>query len=164
MSEAIGSIVAYAGPRTPKGYLPCDGKTYDRTNALYKPLFDAIGTSWGGDGVNLFRVPDLRGLFLRGVDAGAGRDPEAKDRQALFPGDKNPGNKGDAVGSHQGDQFRNHVHGQVQPYGIGADRQGQRDGWYGESVNKTTGESGSGGTETRPRNVAVYWIIRYQAN
>lgn len=162
---AIGAIVAFAGPKVPTGFLLCDGNTYDRTKTYdgvrekYKALFNAIGTSWGGDGVNLFRVPDLRGLFLRGVDAGAGRDPQAGERTAMFPGDKNPGNKGDAVGSFQPDQFREHSHSVIATPHRDAGRTGQRDGWYagGES-----GTGNAGGKETRPVNAAVLWIIRYQ--
>src|SRR5262245_17043992 len=75
----IGSITAWAGPKekVPTGWMLCQGEGLDRTKAENKPLFDAIGTSWGGDGANIFYVPDLRGRFLRGVDMKQGRDPQA---------------------------------------------------------------------------------------
>jgi hypothetical protein len=95
-----GSMIAYAGPTAPGGWLLCDGTAVPRTgdNA---DLFAAIGTSWGsGDGTTTFNVPDLRGRFLRGVSHAVtpARDPNAATRTASNPG----GNAGDAVGSVQG--------------------------------------------------------------
>jgi microcystin-dependent protein len=66
------------------------------SRTTYANLFAAIGTAHGsGDGVTTFTLPDYRGRFLRGVDEGAGRDPDAPSRTAPSPG----GNSGDAVGS-----------------------------------------------------------------
>jgi microcystin-dependent protein len=62
----IGTILPFAGEKIPEGYLLCDGKEYDRV--LHKPLFDVIGTLWGQNLPTHFKVPDLRGQFLRGVD------------------------------------------------------------------------------------------------
>ena len=95
-----GTIVAFAGPTAPAGWLLCDGAPIPRTGANVD-LFAAIGTSWGsGDGTTTFNVPDLRGRFLRGVSAGVtpARDPGAATRTAANAG----GNAGDAVGSIQG--------------------------------------------------------------
>ena len=44
------------------------------------------------------KTPDLRGRFVRGVDSGAGQDPDAAKRTASALG----GNTGDRVGSFQG--------------------------------------------------------------
>ncbi len=84
-----GVIVPFSGATAPPGWVICDGAEYDGTDPAYAGLFTAIGTSFGGSG-NVFNVPDLRGRFLRGVDAGAGTDPDATDRTG-----------GDAVGSTQ---------------------------------------------------------------
>ncbi len=54
-----GEIRLFAGAYAPAGWAWCDGallKVADR-----KPLFDKIGTTWGGDGKTDFAVPDLRG-------------------------------------------------------------------------------------------------------
>ena len=70
----VGDIKSAAFETVPAGWLECDGTAVSRTT--YATLFAKIGTAWGqGDGVNTFNVPDLRGLFLRGWDHGAGRDP-----------------------------------------------------------------------------------------
>jgi len=85
-----GAIMPYGGTTAPVGWVLCDGQEYDGTLPEFTSLFDAIGTSFGGGGTT-FRVPDLRGQFLRGVDAGAGIDPDAAERTG-----------GDVVGSTQG--------------------------------------------------------------
>lgn len=64
-----GFIGTFGMRAIPKGWLLCDGKAYSRND--YSELFATIGTVWGeGDGVTTFNVPDLRGMFLRGVDGG----------------------------------------------------------------------------------------------
>lgn len=50
----------------PTGYVPCDGATYS-TGGIYAALFAAIGYNYGGSGGS-FKVPDLRGEFIRGLD------------------------------------------------------------------------------------------------
>lgn len=91
-----GTVIDYAGPTPPPGYLLCDGSEVNRS--ALSDLFSAVGESWGeGDGVSTFRLPDLRGYFVRGADGGAGVDPEAASRFALYVG----GNTGDNVGSYQ---------------------------------------------------------------
>jgi microcystin-dependent protein len=102
-----GTIIAYGGPASattdggapavPAGWLLCDGSAVSRTT--YANLFAAIGINFGGgDGIGTFNLPDLRGRFLRGVDHGAGRDPNAAARTASNTG----GQVGDAVGTLQG--------------------------------------------------------------
>ncbi|MET3590389.1 hypothetical protein ABID23_001497 [Bartonella silvatica] len=68
-----GLIGTFAMQAIPNGWLLCDGSAYSRS--LYSNLFATIGTTWGsGDGVRTFNVPDLRGMFLRGFDAGRNVD------------------------------------------------------------------------------------------
>jgi len=101
----IGNVAPFAGSIVPMGYLLCDGSAVSRTT--YADLFAVVGTAWGiGDGSTTFNLPDLRGRFMRGVDAGAGNDPNAAVRTAF-----NGGNAGDLVGSYQIDEFKNHSHG-----------------------------------------------------
>lgn len=54
-----GTILDFAGPNAPPGYLVCNGQAVSRTT--YAALFGAIGGYWGaGDGSTTFNVPDLR--------------------------------------------------------------------------------------------------------
>ena len=88
-------------------------------------------------------VPDLRGLFLRGLNAGRedGReDPEGAGRTA---------------GDYQADTLKSHSHLENLASGNGGVHSG---GSYGVINQVQTGKTG--GLETRPRNVAVYWYIK----
>ena len=67
----IGTIVSYAGNKIPAGWLACDNAAYPTTT--YPQLYAAIGFTYGMDGSN-YRVPDTRGVFMRGMDATATRD------------------------------------------------------------------------------------------
>src|SRR5690242_10468258 len=89
-----GTIIAYAGNITTNdgtppakieimpGWLLCNGAELERNE--YKNLFEAINYAHGGSG-SKFRLPDCRGYFLRGVDRGAGRDPDSNSRTKLDP-------------------------------------------------------------------------------
>lgn len=81
-----GTVISYANNTTPSGFIQCNGASL--IVADYGPLFDAIGYQYGGSGTS-FRVPDLRGEFIRGIDNGRGIDI------------------GRVFGSHQADAIRN---------------------------------------------------------
>jgi len=146
-----GAVMAFAMASAPDGWLICDGRAVLRSAFLN--LFAAIGTTWGaGDSVSTFNLPDFRGEFLRGGDLGRGIDP------------------GRAIGSWQADQFKSHTHsdGVYQyllkpPYAsslTGTDNTGS-----GSEQAVGVGDGGPmlsvGGTETRPRNMAVLFCIKY---
>jgi microcystin-dependent protein len=173
----IGSILVWAGPtnKIPPNYRLCNGDALDRTkNAL---LFDAIGTSWGGDGANLFNLPDLQGVFLRGVSGTSGRDPDAGDRSSPVPSAPNPGNHGNNVGSFQPDSMQSHAHAaNLQRNSIsgsnntkdcdgGGDKFNSDPGLgsltltIGNPIATSAGEPRHG-AETRPKNAYVFYIIR----
>jgi microcystin-dependent protein len=66
----MGAIMPYAGASAPYGYLLCDGSEVEKSK--FPELFDAIGSLYNGavtlNGVNTFRLPDLRGRFALGKD------------------------------------------------------------------------------------------------
>ncbi|MFH0757266.1 MAG: tail fiber protein [Bacteroidota bacterium] len=151
----VGTILSYAGISVPQGWILCDGSAVSRSG--FARLYSVIGTAWGqGDGSSTFNLPDLRGMFLRGADNGAGRDPDSGERAALNPG----GNSGDHIGSYQADQISSHSH-DIQTYNGGS-------GVEVISSQASTAESSYlassqsyGGNETRPRNVYVAYMIKY---
>jgi hypothetical protein len=156
-SLPVGSVVAFAGESLPAGWLWCDGTEYFVEK--YPALAAAIGRIHGStDPQTRFRVPDYRGRFLRGVDRGAGNDPDAATRAPMAPG----GAKGDAVGSVQGHQVASHFHqvrksGGSHPDGSEGFQAGDNDFPRGVLFSNPYG-----GSETRPVNAAVHWIIRAQ--
>jgi microcystin-dependent protein len=63
--QYLGQVIAYAGGQAPAGWAPCDGSLLQISDN--PPLFELIGTSYGGDGESSFALPDLRGRMLAGV-------------------------------------------------------------------------------------------------
>ena len=49
----------FGGNFAPQGFFFCSGQTLSINE--YIPLFSVIGTTYGGDGINSFMLPDLRG-------------------------------------------------------------------------------------------------------
>lgn len=79
----IGNIISFMGNAAPQDYLICDGAEYNIADykLLAQHILNEFGSynHFGGDGVNTFAVPDLRGEFLRGTgtaarDTGSGDD------------------------------------------------------------------------------------------
>lgn len=138
-----GVVVAWGGGATnPSGWVECNGAGYDRTNPLYTPLFNAIGTIWGGV-YPTFHVPDLRGEFIRGLDNGRGVDP------------------GRSYGSAQTDSFKSHNHGLPETIRAGAIYSGYNmNGLVNSNLGYSVSVGADGGTETRPRNKAMRFIIK----
>lgn len=67
-NRMIGEIGIYAGTVLPAGWIPCDGRLL--AVAEHPGLFGAIGTTFGGDGVANFAVPDLSGRIPVGSPTG----------------------------------------------------------------------------------------------
>lgn len=155
----VGAVTPFAGntDKIPDGWLLCDGATYVTTE--YPKLFDAIGYNWGTTGPDTFRVPDLRGVFLRGVNGGISdgfADPNRDARVSRYTG----GNIGNTVGSYQDDQFRSHSHTYKNTLMIIGNGGYHSGGSYGGS-SQNPPVNNTGGDETRPRNAYVNYIIKY---
>ncbi len=74
MSEAyIGEIRLFAGNYAPQNWAPCDGRLLPISE--YEVVFVLLGTTYGGDGVTTFALPDLRGGLAMGVGQGRGLSP-----------------------------------------------------------------------------------------
>ena len=126
----------------------------------FQRLFLAIGHNWGSeDRPTTFKLPDLRGLFIRGWNHGSGKDPDTGNRVGIHPADA-PGDfggaTGDAVGSYQDDELRRHNH--EIPY----HRHGLKNG--NDDLNLELGgtpvkTNPAGGNETRPKNAYIMYCI-----
>jgi microcystin-dependent protein len=62
----IGEIVAFAGTQVPSGWMLCTGQILSISSN--QTLFSVLGTTYGGNGVNQFQLPDLRGRVTAGAD------------------------------------------------------------------------------------------------
>ncbi|UMR31046.1 tail fiber protein [Massilia sp. MB5] len=67
----IGEIRMFAGMRVPQGWAFCDGRLLNIAD--YEVLYALIGTTYGGDGMQNFRLPDLRGRLPLHQGQGAGQ-------------------------------------------------------------------------------------------
>ena len=169
-----GMIAPFAGPadKIPAGWLLCDGREVNRTE--YANLYNAIGLAWGeGNGSSTFNIPDLRGMFLRGVSGNSGNDEDAESRGLLA---ENGGNTGNNVGSYQGDAIRN-IYGTMNVRSITSyldsntgfcsavkgSKAGGLDGGNGYNYDFSFDASRivPVGSDNRPKNVYVNYIIKY---
>jgi microcystin-dependent protein len=175
-----GSIIAFGGATAPPGWLLCDGSTVSR--AQYPQLFAAIGATYGaGNGSSTFQLPDLRGRFLRGFDAGTGRDKSTRDAgqaEGWTTGLPRAG-----IGTSTVDV--NHTHAYMDAYfaerpqtfsactspspsNIGSGdtdydnnrcEEQRTTGWSNQGLSHAHAVTG-GDAETRPENVGANFIIR----
>jgi microcystin-dependent protein len=62
--DFMGQVVPFAGSFVPDGFLQAAGQTLQIAD--FPNLFQLIGTTYGGDGVTTFSLPDLRGRTIVG--------------------------------------------------------------------------------------------------
>jgi hypothetical protein len=187
----VGSIMAWAGDPAylPDNWKVCDGLTMAKNQ--YPELYRVVAENWTPDkGVNqdLFKIPDLRGVFLRGVSGTRNdpyKDPE-KDIRTAFG--NSPSN---AVGSFQSQSTKlpskaftggtaaagRHTHNLPGQGGFRGVEHGANDTknkvTFGDHVHPATNITlsandhthtltinGGGDVETRPGNAYIHWIIK----
>ena len=69
MDSYLGAIYAFGFNFPPVNYLECNGQLVQIST--YEALYNLIGTTYGGDGVQTFGIPDLRSR----VPIGSGQGP-----------------------------------------------------------------------------------------
>jgi hypothetical protein len=165
----VGAILYYPSATIPVGWMICDGASISTT--AFSLLFSKIGYTYGGSG-SLFRLPDLRGEFIRSWDGGrgidSGRGLGSTQKGTIQVVDPN-------YGSHnvQGIIGRNNypggTTGVVDPqFNIesGMDYVSRDDypnvmlSYVGANVPLNLGTSGFGFGAARPRNVALVACIK----
>lgn len=145
-----GVVLPFAGSSPPEGWLLCQGQPLNTTT--YAALFAAIGYTYGGFGAN-FNLPDTRGIFLRGI----GTQTIGSISYST------------TLGSKQNDQMQGHNHEYViqslEDTG-GGDARGSDD--YPLRAARTSVPLNDGtngdpryGTETRPANIGINYIIKF---
>lgn len=147
-----GVVQAYAGSSAPSGWLICDGSAVSRTT--YANLFALIQSTYGsGDGTTTFNLPNLQASFIRG----AGTQTVGGISYTA------------TLGATQGDTMQGHFHALSQPQLVSYSGGGGSAGASGLGTNPSvtvqapSNDSVNGaprtGTETRPLNVALTYII-----
>jgi microcystin-dependent protein len=63
----IGEIVPFAGTFVPGGFMQAAGQVLQIAD--HEALFQLIGTTYGGDGMTTFQLPDLRGRTIVGASS-----------------------------------------------------------------------------------------------
>jgi microcystin-dependent protein len=138
-----GAVMAFAMNGAPTGWLAANGSAVSRTT--YSALWTALGTTsspYGqGDGSTTFNLPDLRGYFVRG--SGTNTDGTASGTFA----------------AKQADELKSHTHTMyIHPAtanGSSTNPARFNDIGFGSATTQATG-----GTETRPKNIAMLYCIK----
>lgn len=189
----IGSIIYMPCASPPTGYIKANGALLSRTGT-YAALWafaqasgnivtDAVWGTGGsnmqggfstGDGLTTFRIPDMRGEFVRGLDEGRGADTGrvlGSWQVGMFTNHSHPTATTDLSPEHRhattgstayvsgSAMINNAVGGGNAQIDTGPVRYSSVSGAHNHDVSIPT--STSGGTETRPRNNALLACIRY---
>jgi hypothetical protein len=157
----VGAVMNFAAAAAPPGYLKLNGALVSRTTYAALWAHATVGANnnlvseatWSGgasgsfstgDLSTTFRLPDMRGEFMRWYDDSRGID------------------SGRVIGVRQADLLRDHTHGATQPTGSYNSPGGATNVSGVPSFSNTSGvNSGLGGTETRPRNIPLLACIKY---
>ncbi len=184
-----GGNTGYQSDGIPTGYLECNGQLLSRTT--YAALYEVIGTRYGNTDQNNFRVPDLRGEFIRGWDNTKGVDA-GREIGSSQGGSNAQHNHTASSSSSVGDSGHHHfsfknarvnenrAHHNLlttnfpaaengpsslnEAYNMRASNSASDVGKTSTSATgisvSTTTSVGNEGTEARPRNIAMIYIIK----
>lgn len=142
----VGAIVPFNSATAPVGWLLCNGATIQKS--VYPDLVKHL--NGGDEDAVSANLPNLLGEFVRGWSGNQNGAPDA----------------GRVLGSKQADEFKEHNHLTVFNSGVPNDKYGNVYGspnTYNVATEVGPGESytsTSGGSETRPRNVALAYYIK----
>tara|TARA_B100000945_G_scaffold316485_1_gene317521 strand:- start:438 stop:1403 length:966 start_codon:yes stop_codon:yes gene_type:complete len=169
-----GTILTFGASTPPSGFLECNGSAISRST--YASLFSILSTTHGaGDGSSTFNLPDLRGQFVRGWDNSAGVDASRVFGSSQTDQNKNHDHTTDSQSltgsvSHLSGSLANNpgsasgIITKLSPQSaVGARSSGSANA-SGISIDAThshTISSGGGGTEARPKNIALMYIIKF---
>jgi hypothetical protein len=139
----VGAMVPFPLGIVPSGYLEVDNSLFK--DSVYPDLAGYLAKKFNvaGDAVGFTRLPESRGEFFRGWDHGRGVDA------------------GRAIPSFQADAFKSHTHTPLNQTGINSEiTPGGAKALGGTTFDVLKDVGFTGGSETRPRNLAVMWCIK----
>lgn len=160
-----GAIMTFAMSAAPTGWLYCNGQAVNRST--YSALFSAIGTTYGiGNGTTTFNLPDMRGEFVRGWDDGRGIDSGrtfgSTQKGTITIVDPNL-NSLNVSGIYSNDEDDSSQFAPKAGYDIvnGSDYASVLRASIAGTSSNVLGANGFGYGATRPRNIALYYCIKY---
>ena len=155
-----GVIVPYGVSAAPTGFLLCNGQAVSRTT--YSALFAVVSALYGaGDESSTFNVPDLRGRFIAGWDAGT-------DVLTSVSGPANSMIVGASIANTGGIQIVtlsvSNIPAHSHTYTVGPRTQGGNEGsgglWYNTATSNTGDTGGGGGHTNIPPSMILNFIIK----
>jgi microcystin-dependent protein len=145
-----GAVMAFAMNSAPSGWLSADGSEVSRTT--YATLFTAIGTTHGtGDGSTTFNVPNLQGIFVRGSGSQTISGTSYSGTFAAKQQDELKSHK------HQSWEQLTNTSGQLQ---CAQSTQAGTGKTAASSTNANFETANTGGTETCPANIALFYCVK----
>jgi len=169
----VGTILTHAANTPPSGFLECNGSAISRST--YATLFSTIQTTFGvGDGSSTFALPDLRGQFVRGWANTGSTDASRAFGSSQTDQNKNHTHTTDSQtltgnASHMSGSF--HQNGSatgIFSKGSSQSAEGARTTGSAtaaalgvDATHSHTISSSGGGTEARPKNIALMYIIKF---
>jgi microcystin-dependent protein len=165
-----GAVMPFASAVTPSGWLAANGNvvpngigTVQGITANFAALFAVVGTTYGAAGT----LPDLRGYFVRG--SGTNSDGTASGTFGQKQADEIKSHSHTATASTSGEHNHSYsVPGFTRGGGDGDLDNNER---QGSDSGRTTANAGAhshtitvnqtGGNETRPRNIALLYCIKF---
>jgi len=167
LGTPVGAVQSYAGATAPAGWLICHGQAVSR--ATYAALFAVVGTAFGaGDGSTTFNAPDLRGEFIRGLDAGRNVDPSrvlgSWQKASMVPLDSSGINQSYMMQANSAN-IASPGNIELSRNRLGLDYDGTTYPntfitWLNSTNDQTPETGGFYSAQTRPRNVALNYIIK----
>ena len=170
----VGTILTFGASTPHSGFLECNGSAISRST--YASLFSILSTTHGtGDGSSTFNLPDLRGQFVRGWDNSAGVDASRAFGSSQTDQNKNHTHTTDSQSltgsvSHLSGSLANNpgsasgIITKLSPASaIGARSSGSANASVIsiDATHSHTISSSGGGTEARPKNIALMYIIKF---
>ena len=156
----VGAVFYMAKSTVPYGYLEANGQAVSRTT--YAALWQYLGSPNTGDGATTFNLPDYRGEFIRGWDHGRGVDTNREIGSIQYSQNLEHGHLFDDIRWSEVSgvyTYNDPMLGTIS-FGPGAGSNKGTD--YDNGVHfKQHGTYLSGGSESRPRNVALMPIIKW---
>ncbi|MGE7694705.1 phage tail protein [Lysinibacillus sp. NPDC094177] len=148
----LGEVRLFSIHYAPRGWLSCEGQLLPIRQ--YQALYSLLGTVYGGDGVNTFALPDLRGRVPIHVSSPS------------FPLGKKEGKETHTLTTSEMPQHNHQVHGSSSPASVTSPQENvwaEKDNLYatGTTVTMNPATLSIAGGGQAHNNMQPYLAIRF---